>query len=206
MTQLARRHDLTAVVQFNSELDAGAGTPCRPTAAMSCWSRPCVGQASTSGCSSSSPGPDPQLGAAAGRSARDAAGWIGFARQAVRFSLSSRSSASAIARPRPTRGLAWSWRTTLRLARHARAGRTAHPLTPGSIGASCGGGTGDHRDADGVYLCSAEDERRLLDVSRGPDRSFERGGRQYYAAPGPAAGRSHRVFSASSLTPPISTA
>ena len=55
-----------------------------------------------------------------------------------------------------------------------------------------------YRDADGVYLCSAADERRLLDAGpRGPHgRHSQRSGRRILpAAPhGPAAGRPHRGF------------
>ena len=74
------------------------------------------------------------------------------------------------ARLRPARGSRlWSWTHTTSTtswpgSTPARAAAWSVASTPGPTGASCGGRSwGPTATADGVYLCSAADERRLLD-------------------------------------------
>ena len=181
MTQLARRHDLTVVmlVDNTSLRSRSAGGPCRLTAAMSCWS------------------PDRTSGKASRKrllQLQSLASTRSFERRlaavpemqraldrvlrAKRFDLVNLEFSflggcdlrQAPPNERLPRLVVDSHNIDYELARqYARAGRSlAHRLYAGVNWRKLRREElGTYRDADGVYLCSAEDERRLLDVVPG---------------------------------------
>ena len=177
MTQLARRHDLTAVMLVDEEFDADE---CRR--AMQAYCREVVlvpqplgvGKASPSGCCRSGPWPRPGASSGCGsRCQRCSRPWTGSC--APGGSTSSTWSSRILAtttcarrRPgeKPPPLVVDSHEIAYDLARQfARAG--------GNLGRRLYAGANwrklrreelrTYRDADGVYLCSAADERRLLD-------------------------------------------
>ena len=72
------------------------------------------------------------------------------------------------ARPRPARSSDLGRELTQHRLRAGQAVRPRRqpgpsPLRERQLAQAAAGGAGDYRDSDGVYLCSAADERRLLD-------------------------------------------
>ena len=180
MTQLARRHDLTAVVQFNSELDA---EECRNAMQAYCRDvvlvpRPCVGAglrkrllqlqslASTRSWERRLAAV-PEMQRALDRVLRAKR----FDLVNLEFSfLGECDLRQAPPNERLPRLVVASHNIDYELARqYARAGRSlAHRSYAGVNWRKLRREElATYRDADGVYLCSAEDERRLLDVIPG---------------------------------------
>jgi polysaccharide biosynthesis protein PslH len=180
MTQLARRHDLTAVMQFDTEVDADE---CRRAMQAYCRDvvlvpRPYVGEglakrlfqfqslASTRSW---------ERGLAAVPDMQRA---LDRVLRAERFDLVNLEFSvlgeydlrQAPPNERLPRLVVDSHNIDYQLSRqYARAGRSlAHRLYAGVNWRKLRREElGTYRDADGVYLCSAEDERRLLDVIPG---------------------------------------
>jgi polysaccharide biosynthesis protein PslH len=180
MTQLARRHDLTAVVQFNNDLDA---EECRNAMQAYCRDvvlvpRPCVGAglrkrllqlqslASTRSWERRLAAV-PEMQRALDRVLRAKR----FDLVNLEFSfLGECDLRQAPPNERLPRLVVASHNIDYELARqYARAGRTlAHRSYAGVNWRKLRREElATYRDADGVYLCSAEDERRLLDVIPG---------------------------------------
>ena len=177
MTQLARRHDLTAVMLVDDEFrrrrvpPGHAGLlPRRRAGPQPLRS----GRPRPNGCCSC--GPSPRSGASSGcgsRCQRCSRRWTGSCAPggSTSSTWSSRISATTTcARLRPaSSSRAWSWTRT----RSPTTWRGSSPAPAASLGRRLYAGAnwrklrreelGTYRDADGVYLCSADDERRLLD-------------------------------------------
>ena len=176
MTQLARRHDLTAVMLVDDEFDI---EECRR--AMQAYCREVVLVPNPYGREDLTKRLLQVRSLASTRSFERLRVTVPALQQALNGSCapggstsstwSSPSLATAIcARLRPARGSRpWSWTRTTSTT--TWPGSTPAPAaawvvgsTPGPTGASCGGRSwGPTGDADGVYLCSAADEQRLLD-------------------------------------------